>query len=61
MDQTKKDELITALVLHMAEIVDESQQSGYQGHGLVPRFFDEVRKFADELEKLIKKNELPDS
>lgn len=47
---TTKDEQIAALVLRLNEVAEETQAPGYHGHGLIPRFFDEVRAFVQSLD-----------
>lgn len=53
-----RDELVTALVFRLNDIAEETQKPGYHGHGMVPRFFDEVRLFVQNLDCL--KEEKPD-
>lgn len=45
-----RDELVTALVFRLNDIAEETQRPGYHGHGMVPRFFDEVRLFVQNLD-----------
>lgn len=47
---TTRDEMVSALVLRLAEVADEVRDPGYHGHSLIPRFFDEIRAFVQKLD-----------